>query len=75
MHWLEFFSHDTDVFIILLIISIKNEKILISNNNRIKPMLPMLPWDIFFPGWFVFVEYDLFNTTIFIQNFINIIFL
>ena len=33
-HWWEFWSHDKDVFIILSIISVKNEKLLNSNNNR-----------------------------------------
>ena len=33
-HWWEFWSHGKDVFIILSIISVKNEKLLNSNNNR-----------------------------------------
>ena len=45
-HWLKFWSRDTDVSIILLIISIKNEKLLNSNNHRSKPKLLRLLWDI-----------------------------
>ena len=36
-HWWEFWSHVTDVFIILSIISVKIEKLINSNNNRSKP--------------------------------------
>ena len=39
-------TYDTDMFIILSIISVKNEKILNSNNNRSKPKLLRLLWDI-----------------------------
>ena len=38
-------TYDTDIFIILSIISVKNEKILNSNNNRSKPKLLRLLWD------------------------------
>ena len=36
-HWWEFWACDMDVFIILSIIFIKNEKLINSNNNRSKP--------------------------------------
>ena len=45
-HWLEFWSHDTYIFIILSVISIKNVKILKSNNNRSNPKFLRLLWDI-----------------------------
>jgi len=45
-HWWKFWSRDTDVPIILLIISIKNEKILNANNNRSKSEFFRLLWDI-----------------------------
>ena len=45
-HWKEFWSHDTDVFMILSIISIKNEKLLNSNNIRSKPKFLRLFWVI-----------------------------
>ncbi len=45
-HWWVFWSHDTDVFIILSIKSIKNEKLLNSNYVRGKPKFLRLPWDI-----------------------------
>ena len=38
-------TYDTDIFIILSIISVKNEKLLNSNNNRSKPKLLRLLWD------------------------------
>ena len=63
-HWWEFWSHDTDVQLIFSIISFINEKLLNLNNNRSKPKLLRLLWDI--------VAVDLFKPTIFIQNFIFI---
>ena len=45
-HWLEFWSHDTYIFIILSVISIKNVKLLKSNNNRSNPKFLRLLWDI-----------------------------
>ena len=45
-HWREFWSHDTDVFVILSIISIKNEKLFNSNNERSKPKFHRLLWNI-----------------------------
>ena len=42
----ELWSHNTDVIIILSIISIKNEKLLNSNYNRSKPKLLRLLCDI-----------------------------
>ena len=38
-HWWKFWSHDTDVTIILSILSIKNEKVLYSNHNRSVPKI------------------------------------
>ena len=45
-HWWEFWSRDTDVLITLLIVSIKNEKLLNSNNNGSKSEIFRLLWDI-----------------------------
>ena len=45
-HWWEFWSHNTGIFIILSIISIKNEKIMNSNNNRSKSKFLRILWDI-----------------------------
>ena len=43
---------------------IKNEKLFNSNNNRSKPEVLRLLWDIVaFQIWSAFVEYDLFNIT------------
>ena len=45
-HWWKLWSRDTDVSLILSIISIKNYKLLNSNNNRSKPKLVRLLWVI-----------------------------
>ena len=45
-HWLEFWGHDPDVWIMLLIISIKNETLLNLNNNWSKPEFLRLLRDI-----------------------------
>ena len=45
-HWLEFWSHDTYIFIILSVISITNVKLLKSNNDRSNPKFLRLLWDI-----------------------------
>ena len=39
-------TYDTDAYIILSIIFIKNEKLLSSNNNRSKPEFFRLLWDV-----------------------------
>jgi len=46
-HWYEFWSCNTDVLITLSIISIQNEKLVNSNNNRSRPKFSRLLWDIF----------------------------
>ena len=69
-HWWEFWSRDMEVFIILSIIFIKNEKLLNSNNNRSKPKF-VLEYRRFQIGC-VFAEHDRFKPTIFIQNIIYI---
>ena len=45
-HWLEFWCHVPDTWIILSIISIKNEKLLHSKNKRSKLEFLRLLWDI-----------------------------
>ena len=45
-HWWEFWSRDTDVVIILSIMSVKNKNLLNSNNKRYKPKFVRLLWDI-----------------------------
>ena len=45
-HWWKCWSRDTDVSIILSILSIKNEKLLNSNYNNSKPKLFRLLWVI-----------------------------
>ena len=45
-NWWEFWSLDTAIVIIFSIISLKNEKLLNSNNNGSKPKFLRLLWDI-----------------------------
>ena len=57
-YWGQFWSHDTDAYIILSIISIKNEKLLNSSNNRRTSKFFRILWDIVvFRLGFVFAEY------------------
>ena len=63
-HWWEFWSSDTDVSIILSIISFLNEKLLNTNNNRNQTKFFRLPWDI------VFAEYDLFKPAFYTKFYI-----
>ena len=70
LQW-EFWSRDSDVLLIFSILSIKNEKLLNSNNKRSKPPLGYRRFQI----GCVFSEQDLFKTKIIIPNLIkNIVF-
>jgi len=78
-HWWEFWSRDAEVFIILSIISIKNKKLPNSNNNRSKPKLHRLLWDIVvfklvaYISWIWYVKtYYFFKNFIFIDFHVNL---